>query len=96
MNVSNKTTNFRKSSSSKDTNGVWLYIYDLCDIKEEWNNIQRLASDIVLGKCPHLSVVVYGHEFEHTSVGTSWHVLNSVVYSILKKIDQFNDKFSSL
>jgi len=46
-----------------DEEKVQLYVYDLADIRK-WNNFRRIGSKLLLGEIPHVSIVVYGREFE--------------------------------
>lgn len=65
---------------------VWLYEYDLNDVKD-WNKLQKAASRIMLGETPHLSIVVFGLEFEVEKKGPSWIVHGSVKQSELQSLN---------
>lgn len=61
-----------------DFERVWLYVYDLTEIKDEWGKFQKLASRVMFGDAPHLSIVVYGREFEVEAKGPSCRFLDLV------------------
>lgn len=47
---------------------VELLVYNLMDFKN-WNSYKQYAFLFFLGKCPHVSICVHGHEFEVEQVG---------------------------
>lgn len=48
---------------------VWLYEYDLFEIKEGWGELRLAAAGVVMGETPHLSIVVFGYEYEVEAKG---------------------------
>lgn len=51
---------------------VWLLEYDLNEIQKGWTDLQKSAAKAVLGQTPHLSIVVFGREFEVEEKGPRW------------------------
>lgn len=73
-----------------DFEEVYLYEYDLTEIKSKCStDTLRHFADLYIGKTPHLSIVVYGREFEVESEGPRWIQLQSVC--INGKFNFFNE-----